>query len=315
MADRRGPDVSAAGAPLPGAGDPTGSPVTAQPPAGSGSSGGAGSGGRTKAGPDSRSRSRHWTAYIPPQHGAWAFLIVPLVVGFTLAPITSAGVAFALAWILAYPVGYFGGRGLLVRIRRGSLTRLARREFRRGVPWAIALALVGVPLLVARPWLALAGFVVAAVWSASLVITLRRSERDLGNDLVLVVLAVLAVPLVWLVSAPGATPAGGFWPDSVAIPGELWLATAATGTFLFGSVLHVKSLLREAGNVRFRRLSVGYHVVALVVFAVASLWWLVGFGPALIRSVLLRPGLRPAMIGAVETVVAILFVVAAALVA
>ena len=294
----------------PGASDvpPTGAspPVAGQSPAARPARVGA------KEGPTPRSRSHGWTAYIPPQHGAWAFLIVPLVVGFTLAPITWAGLGFAVAWILAYPVGYFGGRGLLVRIRRGSFTRLSRREFRRAIPWGVALAVVGVPLLVACPWLAVAAVVVAAVWSGSLLITLRRSERDLGNDLVLVVLAVLAVPLVWLVGE-GASPAAGFWPDVASVPGQLWLATAATGAFLFGSVLHVKSLLREAGNVGFRRLSVGYHVIALAVFAVVSPWWLIGFGPALLRSLVLRPGLRPAVIGAVETVVAVLFVVAAAL--
>jgi hypothetical protein len=126
----------------------------------------------------------------------------------------------------------------------------------------VALAVVGVPLLVACPWLAVAAVVVAAVWSGSLLITLRRSERDLGNDLVLAVLAVLAVPLVWLVG--GGASAG--WRRVAGyrrVPGQLWLATAATGAFLFGSVLHVKSLLREAGNVGFRRLSVGYHVIAL----------------------------------------------------
>ncbi len=297
MADPLASDVPATGA---------SPPVAGQSPAARPARVGA------KEGPTPRSRSHGWTAYIPPQHGAWAFLIVPLVVGFTLAPITWAGLGFAVAWILAYPVGYFGGRGLLVRIRRGSFTRLSRREFRRAIPWGVALAVVGVPLLVACPWLAVAAVVVAAVWSGSLLITLRRSERDLGNDLVLVVLAVLAVPLVWLVGE-GASPAAGFWPDVASVPGQLWLATAATGAFLFGSVLHVKSLLREAGNVGFRRLSVGYHVIALAVFAVVSPWWLIGFGPALLRSLVLRPGLRPAVIGAVETVVAVLFVVAAAL--
>lgn len=297
MADPLASDVPATGA---------SPPVAGQSPAARPARVGA------KEGPTPRSRSHGWTAYIPPQHGAWAFLIVPLLVGFTLVPITWAGLGFAVAWILAYPVGYFGGRGLLVRIRRGSFTRLSRREFRRAIPWGVALAVVGVPLLVACPWLAVAAVVVAAVWSGSLLITLRRSERDLGNDLVLVVLAVLAVPLVWLVGG-GASPAGGGWPDIAGVPGQLWLATAATGAFLFGSVLHVKSLLREAGNVGFRRLSVGYHVIALAVFAVASPWWLIGFGPALLRSLVLRPGLRPAVIGAVETVVAVLFVVAAAL--
>ena len=80
-------------------------------------------------------------------------------------------------------------------------------------------------------------------------------------------------------------------------------------------VQHVKSLLRRAGDVSFRRLTLGYHVVALAAFAVASPWWLVGFTPALLRVVVMRPGMRPAVIGAIETGVACCFVAAAALAA
>jgi hypothetical protein len=47
--------------------------------------------------------------------------------------------------------------------------------------------------------------------------------------------------------------------------------------------------------------------------AAASPWWLVGFLPALLRAVLLRPGARPALIGGVEAAVSVAIVAAAVL--
>ena len=74
-----------------------------------------------------------------------------------------------------------------------------------------------------------------------------------------------------------------------------------------------QELLREAGNCWFHWLNVGYHVLALVGFALVSPWWLVGFAPALVRAVALRPGLRPAVIGAIESVMSLFFLIAAVL--
>lgn len=255
-------------------------------------------------------RTRNVTAYIPPQHGAWAFLVVPLLVGFTIAPFRWVAVLFAVAWIVAYPVGYFGGRALATRLRRGTWTRLARREARRAVPWGVALVVLGLPLVVLCPWLLAVAVVVAAIWGVSLAFTLRGSERALSNDAVLVLLAVVAVPVVWLLGVSGA---GWAWPEVPAVPTALLWATAATFAFLFGSVLHVKSLLREASNRRFHWLSVAYHALVLVGFAFVSPWWLLGFAPALVRALVLKPGLRPALIGAIEAVVSVCFLFAAAL--
>ncbi len=209
-----------------------------------------------------------------------------------------------MAWIAAYPVGYFLGRAAVVRLRRGSWTRLARREASRALPWTVGFVVLAVPLLALRPWLALVAAGVGLLWASSLLITLRRSERDLANDGVLVVLAVLAVPLMWAVTSDfqGSSPTS-----------DLWVVTAATGVFLFGSVLHVRSMLRRADDAAFRRLSVAYQIAAVIVFAFFSPWWLLGFVPAAVRAALMRPGLRPAAIGAVEMVVSALFVAAAIL--
>ena len=78
---------------------------------------------------------------------------------------------------------------------------------------------------------------------------------------------------------------------------------------LFRSVIHVKSLIRESDDRRWHVANIGYHVVALA-WGLYSPWLLLPFGVALVRAVVLRPGMAAARIGAVEAVVSVLVVVA-----
>ncbi|HYN56824.1 MAG TPA: YwiC-like family protein [Motilibacterales bacterium] len=254
----------------------------------------------------SRSAEPVWRPVIPPQHGAWAFLIVPVLCGFAVAGASAAGWLFLAAWVCAYPVGYYLGRGLTARARRGSWTRLARRERTRALPWAVLTAALGLPLVLTRPWLLAAAAILAVLWGGGLVIAARQGERSLANDLMLVAQAAVALPLAVAVVVGPASLTGD-------LAGSVLEATVIVAAYLAGSVLHVKSLLREAGNARFRRANVAWHGALVLGTALASAWWLVAFLPALARAVLLRPGMRPGAIGGVEAVVAVLVVVAALL--
>jgi hypothetical protein len=245
-----------------------------------------------------------WRLSIPPQHGAWAFLIVPVLCGFAIAGASPAGWLFLAAWVCAYPVGYYLGRALTARARRGSWSRLARRERSRAIPWAGLTAALGLSLVLTRPWLLAAAGLLAVLWGLGLGIAARRGERSMANDLMLVAQATVALPLtVAVVAGPS-----GLTRDLV---GPTLQATVIVAAYLAGSVLHVKSLLREAGNARFHRMNVAWHGVLVVGCGLVNAWWLVGVIPALARAILLRPGLRPGVIGGVEALVAVLVVVAA----
>lgn len=128
----------------------------------------------------------------------------------------------------------------------------------------------------------------------------------MSNDLLLVAQAVVAVPLTVAVVAGPAQ-----------LLGDLLAATLVGATlcaaYLAGSVIHVKSLLREADDRRWHLLDVVWHAAVLVAAALVDPWWVLGFGPALVRAVAMRPGLRPGVIGGVEAVVAVMVVVAALL--
>lgn len=227
-----------------------------------------------------------------------------MLTGVAVAGASWWALLFGSAWVCAYPIGYYGGRALSARVRRGSWTRLARREAVRALPWAVLTALFGLPLLVAMPWLAAVVPVLAVLWAAGLVVAARRGERSLSNDALLLAQALVAVPLtVAVVSGPDSLTHG--------LGAETLQATLVIGTYLAGSVLHVKSLLREAGRPSFRRADRAWHAAALVATVAADPWWALGFGPALVRSVVGRPGTAPAVLGAIEAVVAVLVVLAA----
>lgn len=254
--------------------------------------------------PGPRRHRSTWVPTLPPQHGAWAFLIVPVLAAFAIVGASPAGWLLLGAWLCAYPLGYYAGRALTARARRGTWTRLARREAARAVPWAVLTALLGVPLAVTRPWLLLAVIGLAALWGLGLVVADRTGERSMANDLLLVAQAAVAVPLTVAVVAGPGTVTGVAARDTAT-------ATALVAAYLVGSVLHVKALIREADRPAYRRASAGWHVACAAASLTASPWWLLGFGPAAIRALVLRPGMRARAIGAVEAGVAVLMVVAA----
>ena len=236
----------------------------------------------------------------PPQHGAWAFLIVPLLLTALLGATSWLALVFAVTWICAYPTSYYGSRAVFIRIRRGQWSRLAKAARSAALPW-LAVTIVGsAVLIVFRPVLILAGLVVLALWSVSVWLAWIGRERGITNDLVLVVIAAVAVPLMWLVGH-----------DTIEL--RIWVAAFACAVFFTGSVLHVKSLIREADDARWHVASIGYHFIALIVMSVISPWFILAFLPALARTLFMKPGLRPGTIGGVEAVVSLLFLIAGVL--
>lgn len=250
--------------------------------------------------PAARRSGRRLRLTVPNQHGAWAFLAVPLLLAFVLAGWTLTGSAFAAAWVLAYPASFFLGRAVVTRWRRGSWTRLAKRDLHHALPWIAGAGALAAALVVLRPWLLGVGLVMAGAWGVSLWLTRTGHERGVSNDLLLVAQAALAVPLLWAVTINAPPPA------------DAWFAAALCAVFFTGSVLHVKSLIREAGDRRWFVGSRAYHLAALGL-GLASPWLLLPFGAAAVRAFAVPGGSKPAVIGAVETVIAVLIVVGGAL--
>lgn len=253
---------------------------------------------------------------MPPQHGAWAFLALPVAVAVTVSPWTPLLLLLAVAWVCAYPASYF----VLALVRDRTSRRPGRARFARplAIWWTPALV-AGVPLLIVRPWLAWVALAYAGLFAVNIAFARRRDERALVNDGVFVIECAAMVPVTWAVAAGGSSLAP---PPLTSVPAHVWVLTAAVALLLSGSTLHVKSLIRERADARFARASRVFAWTSLLLSVGLAAWWGLPAGLVLIapfawftlRSMLLaHPESRPSQIGMVELVGFILLVLASAL--
>lgn len=226
-----------------------------------------------------RRRTRRW---LPPQHGAWAMLLVPYLAGLLAAGFRWPDVPLLGAWLAGYLLSY--QVFLAVKSRRPARYRDV----------ILGYAAVTVPLaavvVAARPAVLAVAPAFAALLAANAWYAYRRRERALLNDLASVAQSCLVMVVVAIVA--GVPPA--------AVAGPLII----TAGYFTGTVLYVKTMIRERDSAGYRRASIGYHAVASALGA----WYGAGvaafFGWLLIRAAVL-PG-RPVpvrMVGILEIVV------------
>jgi len=188
-------------------------------------------------------------------------LALPLLLGVA----ASRPSPWQLVLAAAALTGYLGSAALQAWTR-------ARRAPAFQAPilvYGAAFGGLGLALVASFPSLLLA--LVVAVPAALVVFEGARpgTRRDLANSLAQVTQALVLVPSAALVSGEVDL-------------GPVVAYTLVAAAYLFGSVLVVRSVLRERGNDAFALLSVGFHVVPIVPAAIALPWGyaLVGAGLA-----------------------------------
>lgn len=253
--------------------------------------------GSTRGGASLPRRSRGHGLF-PPQHGAWAFLALPVVLGAAATGWSWLLVPLTVAWVAAYPLSW---------AVTGLLTARRPQRFRRPALVWLGLALPPAVLLVAlRPWLVWVGLAYAGLFAVNLRYARARDERALANDLVLILECTLMVPLVVALVRGGR----GWLPDLDPVAdARVAVLAALCALTLAASTLHVKSLIRERRNERFLRASRTYAVACIPLVAATAyvlddpgdVLLAVPFALLAVRTFVM-PGRswRPARIGMVE---------------
>jgi len=205
---------------------------------------------------------RHW---VPPQHGAWAMLLLPFAVGALRAGPGWIHLPLLVAWLAGYLFSYYGQLAIKTR----TVTRVRPQLLGYG---AITVA-AGLPVVLARPALLWAAPAMAPLLAVNAWYARRRRERALPNGIASVVQSSLMTFV--------AAAAVGFAPVRVA--GD----AVALLLYFVGSLLYVKTMIRERGDVRYLRASIGFHVLAVAVAGWLSPLLLVPFGWLLVRAVVM----------------------------
>ena len=256
--------------------------------------------------------SRRMPAWVPKQHGAWAMLVVPYLAGLLVRVHDGAGVpAFAYPLFGFWLAGYFAFNAASTWLKAAP----ARRG-RLGRPLLVCAAVsaaFGLVTLWLAGWTVLAWvpvyacLLVPALWLAS-----RRRERaTIGGLLTTAAASLLVLVVGW------TSPLGLPW-GSPLVTDAAACAALVFGYF-GGTVLYVKSNIRERGNAQFARVSVGWHVAWLAIAALgwasgwASAWWAAFFAVTVARAWAVprrRPGLRPMQLGLIEIALCVVLLVA-----
>jgi len=255
-----------------------------------------------------RPESRRRTPVVPNQHGAWGFLILPVLLGIVASGWSWAVVPLVVAWVAAYPFSW---------AVTGSLTARRPERFHKAVLiWGGVTAAAGVLALTFRPWLVWVLLPFLALYGVSLRFARARNERALVNDLVLIAQCAAMVPTVAGVVSGAGGLALPF--DAMTEPAVVAL-TLVCALALVGSTLHVKSLIRERNDPRYALASRSFAVVCVPAVAAAAavtgvaLWVTAPFVALAARAIWWHdPTWRPARIGVVELAGLVLVVAGAA---
>jgi hypothetical protein len=245
--------------------------------------------------PTARAERIRW---VPKQFGAWAILAVPLLLGVAASSPT--------AWQLVLAIA--AGSAYLASVAALEWARSKRRaQLRPLAVFGAAVVVTGGPLVMVAPQLVwVAAFVVAAA-GLTLAASLAGHPKSVVVSLVEVAQALALVPAAALLSDP-------------ALGNAVWLATLAAGLYLVGSVLMVRSMIRERGNRAFLATSLAYHVVAVGIAWLALPAPYAALAVGLLTRAVALPAiqlrwpaarLRPIHIGIVEIVASAVLVVLA----
>ncbi len=255
--------------------------------------------------------------WLSDQHGAWAMIIVPLLVGSAMGGWAWPQLILSFAWLMA--LLFFNAFGLWIKARgkKAPTTDAARARIRRRqsryVPALLTyggLAGAGALYLVfLQPSLLWWVFPLAVVFPVALWEMWVGRDRSMLARGSAIVASSFMTPIAFSL---GAAPTNWL---------RVWIATAYLVLYFLGTVPLVKAMIRERNNPIWRHSCTAYHLIGLAIlaglagFSLLS-WWLVAAWVVLaVRAYIFpflaakRPqGLRPATFGFTEFAVSLMVV-------
>jgi hypothetical protein len=217
--------------------------------------------------------------YLPPQHGAWAMLLLPFLVGVACAGPVWLDVPLLLAWLGAYLLSYYAL--LVVKLRR--IGRLAPQlALYGGITLPAALFVI-----VLRPRVLVFAPAFAVLLAVNAVFARRHADRSLAGGLASVLQGCLMVPVTAVVSGTELAPS--------VRPTLVLLA------YFVGTLLYVKTMIRNRGETGYLRTSIGFHALAAAGAGLLAWPLALPFGWLLVRAAWLpHRSLTPKQVGMIE---------------
>lgn len=238
------------------------------------------------------SKQAKWV--IPHEHGGWAMVSVPFLLGVAAGDPNWLHVPLFLGWMFFYLASY----PLLQALKRKS-------ERQRYIKWsigyfALALASTAWPLI-HEPGLFYFAPVLALLLAVNVRFVMKKAERALLNDLCAILSFSIGGAAAYLLGM-GTT--------------DTTMLAVVLFSFIYftGSVFFVKTIFRERGQANWLWGARGYHITLIAVPALLWSPWMMApyIFPAYRTFKYAGHVLRPMKVGIIEIIGAVQFLVLAA---
>ncbi len=230
--------------------------------------------------------------FIPREHGAWAMLIVPYLIGMFASEVTWLHLIFFIG-ILAF---YFASAPLLTVVRQPKLKKIAVPSF---FIYVTIGAIFTFPVLYLHPEIILISLFIIPFFLLNIVFAKLKKERLFFNDLC----AIIALSFLVVIS---------YYIGTGTIEAITFILMAINIIFFTASVFHVKTLIRENGNKKFLWKSNVFHGFTVIIFIIVgmpliSLLFLISS----IKSWMMQKQkkYKPIQIGLIEIANSVIFVI------
>ncbi len=224
---------------------------------------GGGGGGAAGEGARHRVAGVSSPGWVPNQHGAWSMLATPLLVGLLASHPRWVHLPLAAFWFAGYLA--FFATGLWLKSHRKARYLPPVRAY------AVAAALLGALTLALRPDLLRWAPLFVVPLGVGLVASAKRDERSLVSG----ISTSAGSCLMTLVAFDAGD--GTDWTRA-------WLLTAVLAAYFVGTVLYVKTMIRERGVAAYHWLSALGHGAFTCAMIPLSPWLVLVFTVLTIRA-------------------------------
>lgn len=228
---------------------------------------------------------------IPREHGGWAMLIVPYLIGMMTGQPGWIHIPLFFAWFFLYLSSY----PFLQALKKTK----KRQEWLKWGMIYISIAIICLtPTLIAFPKLLYMTPLLLALLAVNMWHAKKKSERALVNDL-------SAILIFCLGGAASYWVGGGAWDYA------MFVLVVLNFVYFSGTVFFVKSVFRERTNKRWVTISKIYHVVQLVIpWMLWSPLMIVPYLFSTFRAFVYGGKLiRPMKVGIIEIISSVIFLV------
>jgi hypothetical protein len=228
---------------------------------------------------------------LPKQHGAWAMLLIPFLLGASRGGFSWLQIPCFIGWLLLYLSTYPLLMALKIKKNKVYISWFYRY-------FSGAIVLLCIPLFF-HIELIYFGLAMIPFFFINVYFAKKKKDRAFMND----VAAIAVFCIGGLVS---------FYLGKGELTSTAFKLYTSCLLFFIGSTFYVKTMIREKKNIRFKWYSWGYHVV-LIIFLIFSGYAILtlAYIPSVIRAFFLYGHSLPIKtIGVLEIINAVYFFIA-----